>query len=40
MSLHLSREDVERHLKDLGYRNITEEQLTEFIKDLVCWKIV
>ena len=30
----LSKDDVERHLKDLGYRNVSEEQLSEFIKDL------
>ena len=34
MVLPLSREDVERHLKNLGYRNVSEEQLDEFIKDL------
>ena len=34
MVLPLSREDVERHLKSLGYRNVSEEQLDEFIKDL------
>jgi len=34
MGFPLSRDDVERHLKDLGYRNITDDQLNEFIKDL------
>ena len=34
MGFPLSREDVERHLKDLGYRNISEDQLNEFVKDL------
>ena len=34
MGFPLQREDVERHLKDLGYRNISDEQLDEFVKDL------
>jgi hypothetical protein len=34
MGFPLSREDVERHLRDLGYRNISEDQLNEFVKDL------
>ena len=34
MGFPLSRDDVEKHLKDLGYRNITDDQLNEFIKDL------
>ena len=34
MGFPLTRDDVERHLKDLGYRNISEDQLNEFVKDL------
>ena len=34
MGFPLNKADVDRHLKELGYRNISEEQLDEFIKDL------
>ena len=34
MVFPLQREDVGRHLNELGYKNITEEQLDEFVKDL------
>jgi len=34
MGFQLNKADVDRHLKELGYRNISEEQLDEFIKDL------
>ena len=34
MSLSFSKEDVHKHLLDLGYSNITNEQLREFMTDL------
>ncbi len=34
MGFQLNKADVDRHLKELGYRNISEEQLDEFVKDL------
>ena len=30
----IEKDDVRRHLKSLGYSNISEEQLVEFIVDL------
>ena len=34
MSLSFSKEDVHKHLQDLGYSNISNEQLREFMTDL------
>jgi len=34
MSLSFSKEDVHKHLLDLGYSNITNDQLREFMTDL------
>ena len=34
MSLTFSKEDVRKHLLDLGYTNISKEQLKEFMNDL------
>lgn len=34
MVLPVSKEDVQKHLRDLGYTNITDIQLDEFMKDL------
>ena len=34
MSVPFSKEDVHKHLLDLGYSNITNEQLREFMTDL------
>ena len=34
MSVTFSKEDVHKHLLDLGYSNITNEQLREFMTDL------
>ena len=34
MSLNFSKEDVRKHLLDLGYTNISKEQLKEFMNDL------
>ncbi len=34
MSLRFSKSDVRRHLLDLGYGNVTDEQLDEFVVDL------
>ena len=34
MSVTFSKEDVHKHLLDLGYTNITDEQLREFMTDL------
>ena len=34
MSLVFSKEDVHKHLLDLGYTNISKEQLREFMNDL------
>ena len=34
MSFSFSKEDVRKHLLDLGYKNITNEQLHEFMNDL------
>ena len=34
MSQSFSKEDVRKHLLDLGYTNITSEQLREFMTDL------
>ena len=34
MSLSFSKEDVHKHLLDLGYTNISNEQLREFMTDL------
>ena len=34
MSVPFSKEDVYKHLLDLGYSNITDEQLREFMMDL------
>ena len=34
MSLLFSKSDVRRHLSELGYANVTEEQLDDFVKDL------
>ena len=34
MSLLFSKSDVRRHLSELGYANVTEEQLDDFVRDL------
>ena len=34
MSLSFSKEDVHKHLQDLGYSNISNDQLREFMTDL------
>ena len=34
MSIPFSKDDVNKHLLDLGYSNITNEQLREFMTDL------
>ena len=34
MNLDFSPEDVEKHLQTLGYTNVTETQLKDFVKDL------
>ncbi len=34
MSFHFDKVDVRRHLADLGYNNVDEEKLDDFVKDL------
>ena len=34
MSISFNKDDVHKHLLDLGYTNITGDQLQEFMKDL------
>ena len=34
MNLDFSSEDVRQHLENLGYNNISEEQLKDFARDL------
>ena len=34
MAMHFSKDDVRRHLDSLGYKNVTDRQLKEFMTDL------
>lgn len=34
MSLDFSPEDVQQHLENLGYTNVSEDQLKDFVRDL------
>ena len=34
MPLHFTRDEVQKHLDDLGFKNVNDEQLDQFLRDL------
>ena len=34
MPLHFTRDEVQKHLDDLGFKNVDDEQLDQFLRDL------